>query len=115
DLDLHVVDPNGFEIYCGATISPEGGELDLDSNAACDIDSIDNENILWPVGQVPSGMYTVRVDNYENCASMAANYVVTVQKKGQAPQTFMGSFAATEPGDLGDAGSGATITTFTYP
>ena len=36
DIDLHVVDPNGFEIYYGDEVSPEGGELDLDSNAACD-------------------------------------------------------------------------------
>ena len=46
---------------------------------------------------------------------MAATYVVTVQKKGQAPQTSMGSFAATDPGDMGDVGSGTIITTFTYP
>jgi len=115
DIDLHVVDPNGFEIYYSDDISPEGGELDLDSNAGCAIDSIDNENILWPVGKAPAGSYTVRVDNYQNCTDMAANYVVTIQKKGQAAQTIMGSFLATDPGDLGDVGAGTTITTFTYP
>jgi hypothetical protein len=115
DIDLHVVDPNGFEVYYGDTLSPEEGELDLDSNAACLIDSVDNENILWPIGKAPAGTYTVRVDNFENCNSQATNYVVTVQKKGQAPQTFMGSFAATDLGDGGDTGAGVTITTFTYP
>src|SRR5262252_8563271 len=63
DIDLHVVDPNGFEIYYAQQLSPEGGELDLDSNAGCVIDSVDNENILWPIGKAPSGTYTVRVDN----------------------------------------------------
>jgi len=116
DIDLHVVDPNDFEVYYGDDISPEGGELDLDSNASCSpIDGINNENILWPIGKAPSGMYTVRVDNYENCSSAAVNYVVTVQKKGQAAQTFMGSFLADDPGDAGDAGAGVLITTFTYP
>jgi hypothetical protein len=115
DLDLHVVDPNGFEIYYSNDTSPEGGMLDLDSNAACVIDGVKNENILWPVGKAPHGMYTVRVDNYDNCTNTAANYVVTVQKKGQAAQTFMGSFAATDLGDGGDAGSGTTITMFSYP
>jgi hypothetical protein len=115
DIDLHVVDPNGFEIYYSADISPEGGELDLDSNAGCSIDSVDNENILWPIGKAPHGMYTVRVDNYENCQNTATNYVVTVQKKGQAPQTFMGNFPATDLGDTGGQGDGVMITTFTYP
>ena len=91
DIDLHVVDPNEIEIYYGDVVSPEGGELDLDSNAACDIDKIDNENILWPIGKAPAGTYTVQVDNYDNCQSKATNYVVTVQKKGQPPQTFMGN------------------------
>ena len=115
DIDLHVVDPNGFEVYYGDKISPEGGELDLDSNAACDIDSKDNENILWPAGKAPAGTYTVRVDNYENCQNAAVTYVVTVQKKGQAAQTFMASFDAADPGDLGGQGDGTMVATFTYP
>jgi hypothetical protein len=115
DLDLHVVDPNQFEIYYADPLSPAGGELDLDSNAACVIDGIRNENVLWPVGQAPHGTYTVRVDNYDNCAYTAANFVVTVQKKGQAAQTFMGSFDASDLGDLGDVGAGKVITSFTYP
>jgi hypothetical protein len=115
DVDLHVVDPKGFEVYYGSDISPEGGELDLDSNAACVIDGVKNEHIVWPIGKAPAGTYTVRVDNYDNCTSTAANYVVTVQTKGQAAQTFMGSFAATDLGDGGGAGDGVLITTFTYP
>ena len=115
DIDLHVVDPNGFEVYYGDDTSPEGGMLDLDSNAACAIDGIKNEHIVWPVGMAPAGTYTVRVDNYDNCTSTAANYVVTVQTKGKPPQTFMGSFLATDLGDGGSAGSGVLITTFTYP
>jgi hypothetical protein len=115
DIDLHVVDPNGFEVYYASDLSPEEGELDLDSNPACTIDGIKNENILWPIGKAPAGMYTVRVDNYDNCSSTAATYVVTVQKKGQAAQTYMGTFAATDVGDSGGAGDGVLITTFTYP
>ncbi|HEY7371171.1 MAG TPA: hypothetical protein VIF57_03265 [Polyangia bacterium] len=115
DIDLHVVDPNQFEIYYAADLSPEGGELDLDSNAACVIDSIRNENVLWPVGQAPHGMYTVRVDNYDNCAYAAAHFVVTIQKRGQAAQTFMDSFDAADLGDLGELGAGKVIATFTYP
>ncbi len=115
DIDLHVIDPKGFEIYWFDDTSPEGGLLDLDSNAACSIDSIRNENIVWPQGKAPRGTYTVRVDNFENCDSVAVNYVVTVQKAGALPQTFTGSFAADDPGDFGEVGAGVTITTLTYP
>ena len=115
DLDLHVVDPNGFEVYWLERTSPEGGDLDLDSNPACSIDGIRNENIVWPQGKAPRGTYTIRVDNFENCDNVAANYVVTVQKAGALPQTFTGSFAADDPGDVGEAGAGVSITTLTYP
>lgn len=115
DIDLHVVDPNGFEIYYGDDTSPEGGMLDLDSNAGCDVDGIDNENVRWPTGSAPHGAYIVRVDNFLQCTVAAVNYVVTVQKAGQGAQTFTGAFAATDPGDEGFAGSGVTITTFTFP
>jgi hypothetical protein len=115
DIDLHVVDPKGFEVYWLEDQSPEGGVLDLDSNPACAIDSIRNENIVWPSGKAPPGSYTIRVDNFENCLDSVTNYVVTVQKAGSPAQTFKGSFAATDPGDFGDAGSGVLITTLTYP
>jgi uncharacterized protein YfaP (DUF2135 family) len=115
DIDLHVVDPNGFELYWDQDVSPEGGLLDLDSNAACSQDGVDNENIVWPKGKAIPGTYIVRVDNFDNCLGAAVNYVVTVQKGDRPPQTFTGSFAAGDPGDAGGAGDGTLITTFTYP
>jgi uncharacterized protein YfaP (DUF2135 family) len=115
DLDLHVVDPNGFEVYYGADTSPEGGTLDLDSNAGCTIDGVNNENITWPTGAAPHGMYTVRVDNYEQCpGGLGDNYVVTVRLHGHPAMVFNGSFPASDLGDSGSAGSGTTITTFTW-
>ena len=61
----------------------------------------------------PSGTYTVRVDYFAECTQTNTNYVVTVQRKGHAPETFTGSF--TGAGDAGGAGSGTQITTFTFP
>jgi len=115
DIDLHVIDPNGFEIYFSANFSDEGGELDLDSNPDCSIDHINNENIVWPTGTALAGTYSVLVANYANCTDLATTYVVTLQKKGQQPATFMGGFAATDPGVGGGAGTGDLVTTFTYP
>lgn len=113
DVDLHVVDPSGQDVYYsnpGPTAA--GGTLDLDSNAGCSIDGVNNENITWPASRAPRGTYTVRVDYWAGCDVPATKYVVTVRVKGQAPRTFAGTF--TGGGDNGDAGSGRTITTFTY-
>jgi hypothetical protein len=111
DVDLHVVDPRGEEIYYGNTQSTSGGELDLDSNAGCSIDNKNNENIRWPSGRAPSGSYTVKVDYWDSCGVPSTNFIVTVNNGGST-QTYRGSF--TGGGDSGDAGSGRTIATFTH-
>jgi len=111
DVDLHVVEPGNEEVYYGNTTSALGGTLDLDSNPACAIDGKKNENITWATA--PSGTYTVRVDYFAECSQTSTNYVVTVQRKGHAPETFTGSF--TGAGDAGGAGSGTPVTTFTFP
>jgi hypothetical protein len=68
DLDLHVVEPGGEEIYFGNRLSESGGLLDLDSNRNCDIDNVNNENITWPEETPPPpGTYTVRVNLWDSC------------------------------------------------
>jgi hypothetical protein len=110
DVDLHVVDPSGEEVYWENPSARSGGQLDLDSNAACDIDGKNNENIRWtPIG--PAGSYTVRVDYWDACSVGQTNYVVTV-KNGASTQVFRGNF--TGPGDQGSRGSGRSITTFSH-
>ena len=112
DVDLHLVDPSGEEVYYGNTASASGGVLDLDSNPACAIDGKNNENITWPSGTPPHGTYTVRLDYYDGCGVSATKYLVTVQVKGQTTRTFSGTFSG--GGDGGAEGSGINITTFTY-
>ena len=109
DVDLHVVAPGGDEIYYGRRQSSSGGQLDLDSNAACDIDGVRNENITWPVGRAPRGQYTVRVDYWSSCGVARTNYTVRVNNGGDV-QIFTGFF--TGSGDQGGQGSGRTITMF---
>ena len=111
DVDLHVVEPGGEEIYYGNISSTAGGSLDLDSNADCNTDDKRAENITWNSAP-PRGTYIVRVDHYLSCGASATDYVVTVRRKGKATQTFTGQF--TGPGDQGSAGSGVLITQFTY-
>jgi hypothetical protein len=110
DLDLHVVDPNGDELYWDDRKAASGGELDLDSNAACDSDQSRNENAAWPVGRAPGGKYVVYLDHWDSCGAQQTDYVVTVWV-GQDAQTFSGTF--TGIGEHGGAGDGIEITEFT--
>jgi hypothetical protein len=113
DVDLHVVDPPGEEIYWGAKTSTSGGQLDLDSNAGCGSDGPRAENVFWASGLTPPpGAYVVRVDYWSNCAEVQTNYVVTVNVRGRPPQVFSGVF--TGSGDAGNKGAGRLITTLTY-
>jgi uncharacterized protein YfaP (DUF2135 family) len=111
DLDLHVVDPSGEEVYYGNDQSASGGQLDLDSNPNCDIDGTRNENITWQ--EAPAGTYTVRVDLYEACGVTPTEYVVTIQVVGQPTQTFTGTIEG--EGDVGGEGSGVQVATFEVP
>jgi hypothetical protein len=112
DLDLHVVEPSGNEIYYANRQSSDGGVLDLDSNPACSIDNIDNENVTWPNATPPAGQYIVRTDFYESCSGLSPAYQVTVNNCGNVSQ-FTGSFTPSQQ-DFGSAGSGVTITTFNF-
>jgi hypothetical protein len=109
DVDLHIVEPTGEEIYYGNLTSDAGGTLDLDSNANCSIDGKRNENIVWK-DTAPPGVYTVRVDLYTACGVEPTNFVVTVQVAGQPTRTFTG--VLTGPGDEGAEGAGVDVATF---
>ncbi len=109
DVDLHVVDPNGEEIYYGDRLSSSGGELDLDSNAGCRIDGVRNENITWPAGRAPRGTYTVRVNYWSSCGVQATNYTIRVNNGGES-RVFSGTF--TGSGGRGGRGAGREIVSF---
>lgn len=109
DVDLHVIEPGGEETYYADRTSGTGGSLDLDSNAACRIDGVRNENITWPVGRAPRGRYTVRVDYWDSCNVARTNYTVRINNGGNV-QIHRGFF--TGPGDQGGLGSGVTVATF---
>jgi hypothetical protein len=113
DVDLHLIDPTGKEIYYAARNAPSGGQLDLDSNAACGTDGPRAENIFWGDGiVVPHGEYILRVDYWSSCGAAATNYAVTVNLRGLPPKIFTGTL--TGGGSNGGAGAGKTIAVFTY-
>jgi len=105
DVDLYLTEPNGDIIDFFFDTSAAGGELDLDSNAACFLDGINNENITYENVVPPTGEYIVELDYYSACdVTGPTNYVVTIRINNQV-ETFQGSFV---PG--GD--TFARITTF---
>jgi hypothetical protein len=64
DLDLHCIDPKGAEIWYSHTESTlTGGRLDHDANVDGSTSS-PVENIFWPVGGAPAGIYQVFVVYY---------------------------------------------------
>lgn len=113
DLDLHLVEPGGCEIYYSHASCV--GSLDLDSNAGCSVDNVDIENVIYPAGSTPrSGTYRVRVDYFENCsATRPVPFQVIIRADGNE-SGFCGVFQPSAS-DSGRQGSGRTIATFTYP
>ena len=96
DVDIWLIEPDGTVIFWAATQSAAGGQLDLDSNPACFLDNINNENITYEDGTPPSGEYSVVVDYFSDCGVAGdTNYLVTVRANGSI-STFSGVFV---PGD----------------
>ena len=115
DVDLHVIEPNGTEIFFGNPRSSTGAELDLDSNAGCS-DGPRAENIHWVSGLAPRGTYTVRLHYRSNCGAPSTEYVVCVNSTappGGEASANRSPAGFTGPGQEGGAGAGVTIITFT--
>lgn len=93
DLDLHVVLPNGVELFKRNRTSfepvpgnpqpppPDAGYLDFDSNADCVRDGRRAENVVFP-SNAPKGRYLVRVDTFSLCGEPAARWRVQALLRG---------------------------------
>merc|ERR1712048_515607 len=64
DLDIHVFEPSGFEIFYG-NMSSEYGNLDVDITYLRENVTFAIENISY--GVAPAGCYKVAVTNYGAC------------------------------------------------
>jgi hypothetical protein len=109
DVDLHVTDPNGEEVYYANEQTPEGGRLDLDSNAGCSIDNVNQETISWPKDAAPDGAYTIVVEYFSDCDQPSAPWTLTLNVQGRSAQTFTGTFNGPS------ANQSTTVTTFDFP
>lgn len=125
DVDLYVVDPHGDELFYATRRVASGGQLDIDSNAACFSDGPRAENIFWPFGVVPpKGEYTVRVNYWSSCGVPFTDYVVTVRVGDASPTMYRGRLTGQgglpstncreDPCVVGGEGAGFRITSFVY-
>lgn len=95
DLDLHVFDPSGFEIYYGQKVHEcDGviGQLDVDANAHNPYNRTPQENIYWEEGKnAPIGKYKVQVVLYtkRDVVSQIPFTVTVYPDKGET-KTFTG-------------------------
>jgi hypothetical protein len=122
NLDLHVVDPAGTDLFWGqpSTEPPfsfqqvDGGSygtLDYDSNANCVIDGLDREDAVWK-NPPASGTYVVRVDAASLCGEPIAYWSVTVTLDGKKIAEAEGT--AVDADTRGSHGSGAGVTALTF-
>ena len=129
DLDLHVVDPSGTEIWAGNLNSydayaatpttdagawNEGGILDFDSNAACVIDGRCNENVVWSAPP-PAGNYLARVDTFSLCGNTAARWTVEAFLNGASLGRAEGEGVASDQRFTKGKGGGIGALSFTVP
>jgi hypothetical protein len=129
DLDLHVVDAYGVEVWAGNINSydqyaavpttdagawNEGGILDFDSNAGCNIDGRCNENVVWAVA-APAGDYVARVDTFSLCGNAAARWTVEAMLNGVSLGKAEGEALSSSQRFSKGKGSGLTALSFTVP
>lgn len=122
NLNVHVIDPNGTEIYWGNPSSQppfsfnqvDGGSygyVDFDSNANCVVDGLRREAAIWPQSP-PPGLYTVRVEASSMCGAPIARWTARALLRGHVMAQATG--IALDASTLGAHGSGAGVLAFQF-
>jgi hypothetical protein len=128
DLDLHVLVPANnaagyVEVWSkhrssepgntSAKTSPDG-TLDYDSNAGCQIDGRNLENVIWK-GPPTAGHYVVRVAAASLCGLTSAAWHAYASASGVSKGAASGVLTDAAARSSAEAGSGVTAFEFDYP
>jgi hypothetical protein len=126
DLDLHVIDAAGVEIWAGhpsgyrtppppalpdPDAAKQAAQLDSDSNAGCHIDGRNQENVVWSVPPA-AGHYVVRVDVPSLCGQTVADWRLRVLRDGTLIGEASGSLYDSDTRGAHGAGDGRTALVF---
>jgi hypothetical protein len=125
DLDLHVADPSGQEIFHGAMSdqpppfampleAASYGFLDWDSNANCVIDGKRKESVVWP-DVPPPGAYVVRVDAASLCGEAVAHWTAEATLDGRSLGRAEGVAVDASTRGPHDRGAGVTALDLSVP
>ena len=130
DLDLHVIDPSGAEIWAGDINSYQapgpgmpaqdpdawrgGGVLDFDSNAGCVIDGRREERVVWTRAPSP-GPYTVRVAAASMCEASDAHFEAEAWLDGASLERATGLCLPSDTRFGTGRGAGRLALTFRVP
>ena len=132
DLDLHLVLPDGVEVWSDNPNSYEkphpgeppdppdawmqGGMLDGDSNSDCRIDGRRQEHVIWQPGVEPlAGHYIARVDAFSMCGQSRAYWAVEAVKDGESLGRTEGISLPADTDLPHGAGAGVTALEFDVP
>ena len=83
DLDLHVVQPDGEEIYYSNKRGISGGTLDIDMNVNHPVrDAV--ENVIWTdPAKLKIGTYTVYIQNFTRRENVDVGFEVEIEVNGE--------------------------------
>lgn len=85
DLDFHMYEPSGYEIYFGNrfTPSPCNGRLDVDANGGSGMMAHPVENIFYPdKHRLAAGVYRLEVENFSRRDPSAKGFEVEIEFDG---------------------------------
>ena len=106
DLDLHIIEPGGEEIYYHHTTSASGGQLDRDNLCGSSFILGRPENIYWT--NPPHGDYEVKVKYYQDCNSSGpVNFTVRICKQNRCDSPISGR--------VGSGGDIVDVAVFQFP
>lgn len=84
DLDIHVVEPNGNQIYYGHYQGYTGGVLDVDMNAGSGKSRDAVENIIWrDSSKLRSGTYKLFIQNFNRRESIDTGFECEIEFGGE--------------------------------
>ena len=86
DLDFHMIEPNGYEIYFSnrSITSPCGGRLDVDMNAGCGSTREAVENIFYKSKTtMKEGIYRLVVNNFCRRENIDTGFEVEIDLEGK--------------------------------
>lgn len=117
DLDLHVVEPNGYRIYYSSMghLSPSGGHYEVDANdKGWRIMSQPVENIKWSEAP-PAGVYTVGVVLFDDREprGVPTDYTIEIVSNGNT-RRYNGTISPNQSGPRRGGHPYNEVVKFTY-